>query len=182
MRPGTRDSVGDVRTRARANRALARITTAPTADEMRALMSRADGADRVVGFVQDVLMLAGGGPGACTNVALALNDARWPFRAYKPVENLLPLLRGAPQPHACPPPRTRRSTGEDVARRHPQVGDTNTWIFAPSRRPLRRVLDRLRSSRAPLGFEQVTPSTPRRPFAPSTACAPSATPLTPPPA
>ena len=38
MRPGTRDSVGDVRTRARANRALARITTAPTADETRALM------------------------------------------------------------------------------------------------------------------------------------------------
>ena len=105
MRPGTRDSVGDVRTRARATRALARITTAPTADEMRALMSRADGADRVVGFVQDVLMLAGGGPGACTNVALALNDARWPFRAYKPVENILPLLRGAPRtPRRIPLP------------------------------------------------------------------------------
>ena len=68
-------------------------------------MSRADGADRVVGFVQDVLMLAGGGPGACTNVALALNDARWPFRAYKPVENILPLLRGAPRtPRRIPLP------------------------------------------------------------------------------
>lgn len=130
MRSGTRDPVGDARARARANRALARITTAPTADEMRALMRRSDGADRVVGFVQDLLMLAGGGPGACTNIALALNDARWPFRAYKPVENLLPLLRGAPRtPRACPPPHTRRSAVEDVARRHPHVGDMNHLDF-----------------------------------------------------
>jgi hypothetical protein len=108
MRSGTRDPVGDARARTRANRVLARVTTAPTADEMRALMHRSDGADRVIGFVQDLLMLAGGGPGACTNIALALNDARWPFRAYKPVENLLPLLRGAPRTPGVPP--TPRAT------------------------------------------------------------------------
>lgn len=111
MRPGTRDPVGDARARARANRALARITTAPTADEMRALVHRSDGADRVIGVVQDLLMLAGGGPGACTNIALALNDARWPFRAYKPVENLLPLLRGAPRTPGVAPTPHATSTG-----------------------------------------------------------------------
>ena len=69
------------------------------------------GADRVIGVVQDLLMLAGGGPGACTNIALALNDARWPFRAYKPVENLLPLLRGAPRTPGVAPTPHATSTG-----------------------------------------------------------------------
>ena len=59
-------------------------------------------------------MLAGGGPGACTNVALALNDARWPFRAYKPVENILPCSEVRPEPHGGSP--SPRAT---LARRHP---------------------------------------------------------------
>lgn len=35
----------------------------------------------------------GGRPGPLTSIGLGLNDARRPFRIYKPVESMLPLVK-----------------------------------------------------------------------------------------
>lgn len=35
-----------------------------------------------------------GRPGPLTSIGLGLNDARRPFRLYKPIESMLPILKG----------------------------------------------------------------------------------------
>lgn len=79
------------------NRVWRRIASFPASlDDLSALLANAEGRDRCVGLVQDILLLASGGePGALTKLGLGLLHARRPFRAHKPMECLLPLLRSS---------------------------------------------------------------------------------------
>lgn len=81
------------------NRVLKRILSVPSVKDMSDVLSVADGKDRAVGLLQYVALFASGGrPGPLTSIGLGLNDARRPFRLYKPVESMLPLLRrGGPR-------------------------------------------------------------------------------------
>mmetsp|Transcript_28537 Transcript_28537/g.45777 ORF Transcript_28537/g.45777 Transcript_28537/m.45777 type:complete len:307 (-) Transcript_28537:5189-6109(-) len=79
----------------RENRILKRVMSIPSIDEMGQVFSKADGKDRVVGLLQYIALFASGGrPGPLTSIGLGLNDARRPFRLYKPIESMLPILKG----------------------------------------------------------------------------------------
>jgi hypothetical protein len=92
---------------ARENRLLKRVFSVPSVDELSQVLKQADGKDRVVGLLQYIALFASGGrPGPLTSIGLGLNDARRPFRLYKPIESLLPILKGrAPLPFLQPPSR-----------------------------------------------------------------------------
>ena len=93
--PNTNDGKLPPRAPSRENLILKRVMSIPSVDEIGQVLAKADGKDRVVGLLQYVALFASGGrPGPLTSIGLGLNDARRPFRLYKPIESMLPILKG----------------------------------------------------------------------------------------
>ena len=107
---------------ARENRLLKRVFSVPSVDELSQVLKQADGKDRVVGLLQYIALFASGGrPGPLTSIGLGLNDARRPFRLYKPIESLLPILKGrAPTTQSAPPPK-KQSLLAQRSTRYPRL-------------------------------------------------------------
>ena len=87
------------------------------ANQLKGLLAKADGKDKFIALLQYAAMFASAGePGAFLAAQKSLSAARKPFRVFKPVEFLMPLVERPPKGKglgAClayvsvPPPRRR---------------------------------------------------------------------------
>ena len=85
------------------------------ANQLKGLLAKADGKDKFIALLQYAAMFASAGePGAFLAAQKSLSAARKPFRVFKPVEFLMPLVERPPKGKglgAClayvsvPPPR-----------------------------------------------------------------------------
>ena len=68
------------------------------ANQLKGLLAKADGKDKFIALVQYVAMFTSAGqPGVALAVQKSLGAARKPFRVFKPVEFLMPLLEKPPK-------------------------------------------------------------------------------------
>jgi hypothetical protein len=90
------------------------------ANQLKGLLAKADGKDKFIALLQYAAMFASAGePGAFLAAQKSLSAARKPFRVFKPVEFLMPLVERPPKgkglgaclayvsvpPEAAAPPR-----------------------------------------------------------------------------
>ena len=68
------------------------------ANQLKGLLAKADGKDKFVALLQYAAMFAAAGePGAFLAAQKSLSAARKPFRVFKPVEFLMPLVERPPK-------------------------------------------------------------------------------------
>ena len=95
------------------------------ANQLKGLLAKADGKDKFIALLQYAAMFASAGePGAFLAAQKSLSAARKPFRVFKPVEFLMPLVERPPKgkglgaclAYVSVPPRGRR-TPENLRRK-----------------------------------------------------------------
>ena len=68
------------------------------ATQLKGLLAKSDGKDKFVALLQYAAMFASAGePGRCLSAQKSLSAARKPFRVFKPIEFLMPLVERPPK-------------------------------------------------------------------------------------
>ena len=117
------------------------------ANQLKGLLAKADGKDKFIALLQYAAMFASAGePGAFLAAQKSLSAARKPFRVFKPVEFLMPLVERPPKGKglgAClayvsvPPPRA--ATPENLPRKATTCPEFSGQRSTPRRGPVSRV-------------------------------------------
>ena len=120
------------------------------ANQLKGLLAKADGKDKFIALVQYVAMFTSAGqPGVALSVQKSLGAARKPFRVFKPVEFLMPLLEKPPKgrgvatalayvrPRAILRSRTRRGVARQKSNNAPTKAHPPRAFLSPSPAQLR---------------------------------------------
>jgi hypothetical protein len=114
------------------------------ANQLKGLLAKADGKDKFIALLQYAAMFASAGePGAFLAAQKSLSAARKPFRVFKPVEFLMPLVERPPKgkglgaclAYVSVPPRGRR-TPENLRRKATTCPEFSGQRSTPRRRPV----------------------------------------------